>query len=90
MLLDVRNFVRALLPAALMGVCNGCGGGGSGGTTADAQADTPPSVAVPAPVAVNRAPTITTDSGGDGGVRSGLVGVATPVTKMRPSRSMMS
>jgi hypothetical protein len=62
MLFDARNFVRAFLPAALMALCNGCGGGGSGGATPSAQNDAPPSVAVPAPAAVNRAPTITTDS----------------------------
>jgi hypothetical protein len=47
-----------------MALCNGCGGGGggSGGTTPSAQNDAPPSVAVPAPAAVNRAPTITTGS----------------------------
>jgi hypothetical protein len=64
MLFDARNFVRAFLPAGLMALCNGCGGGGggSGGTTPSAQNDAPPSVAVPAPAAVNRAPTITTES----------------------------
>jgi hypothetical protein len=46
-----------------MAVCNGCGGGGGGGgTTAGTQNDAPPSVAVPAPATVNRAPTITTES----------------------------
>ena len=65
MLFDARNFVRAILPAALMAVCHGCGGGGgSGGSAAapqGAQSDAP-TVAAPAPAAVNRAPTITTDS----------------------------
>jgi hypothetical protein len=56
---DARNFVRAILPAGLMAICHGCGGGGSGGgTTAGTQNDAPPSVAVSAPVTVNRAPTI--------------------------------
>src|SRR5687768_10701359 len=62
---DARNFVRAILPAGLMAICHGGGGGGggSGGSTAvGAQSDAPPSVAVPAPATVNRAPTITTDS----------------------------
>jgi hypothetical protein len=46
-----------------MAICHGCGGGGgSGGTNAGTQNDAPPSVAVPAPAAVNRAPTITTAS----------------------------
>ena len=63
MLFDARNFVRAILPACLMAICHGCGGGGgSGGTNAGTQNDAPPSVAVPAPAAVNRAPTITTAS----------------------------
>jgi hypothetical protein len=60
---DARNFVRAILPAGLMALCHGCGGGGSGGgTPTGSQDDAPPSVAVPAPAAVNRAPTITTES----------------------------
>lgn len=65
MLFDVRLFVRAFLPAGLMAVSQGCGGGGSsGGTTAgvSVQSDVPPTVAVSAPAASNRAPTITTDS----------------------------
>jgi hypothetical protein len=62
MLFDARNFVRAILPAALMAICHGCGGGGGGSTAAGSQTDAPPSVAVPAPAAVNRAPTITTAS----------------------------
>jgi hypothetical protein len=45
-----------------MAVCHGCGGGGGGGTTAGNQTDAPPTVAVPAPAGVNRAPTITTAS----------------------------
>jgi hypothetical protein len=48
-----------------MAICHGCGGGGGGGgstPTAGAQIDAPPSVAVPAPATVNRAPTITTAS----------------------------
>jgi hypothetical protein len=64
MLFDARNFVRAFLPAALMAVCHGCGGGGGdgGGSTPSAQNEAPPTVAVPAPAAVNRAPTISTES----------------------------
>lgn len=65
MLFDVRLFVRAILPAALMAVCHGCGGGG-GGTpataSASAQSDSPPTVAVVAPSSSNRAPTISTES----------------------------
>ena len=33
MQLNARNFVRALLPAAVIALCNGCGGGGSGGSS---------------------------------------------------------
>ncbi len=57
---DAPRFVRAFLPAALMAVCHGCGGGG--GSTAEIQSVTPPTVATPAPAVVNRAPTITTES----------------------------
>jgi Putative Ig domain len=60
---DAPNFVRAFLPAALIAVCHGCGGGGGGGdSTAATQSVTPPTVAAPAPAAVNRAPTISTES----------------------------
>jgi hypothetical protein len=51
-----------------MALCHGCGGGGGGsggttaGTTPGSQTDAPPTVAVPAPVTANRAPTIATNS----------------------------
>lgn len=64
---EPRNFVRALLPIALLAFCHGCGGGGEGGTSPAASA--PPVGAAPspapapappptAPVTVNAPPTI--------------------------------
>ncbi len=50
----VREFVRALLPAFALAICNGCGGGG--GSDAGAQGGSP--APAPAPTSNNRAPTI--------------------------------
>ena len=39
---NARNFVRALLPVAVIALCNGCGGGGSGGSGSGAESSAPP------------------------------------------------
>jgi len=54
-----RGFVSALLPLVPLAFCHGCGGGGgSAPDTAPAAASPPAVAASPAPVVVNRAPTI--------------------------------
>lgn len=52
---NAKQFVRAFLPAAVLGVCHGCGGGGSDSGTPTAAS--PPAPVTPAPSA-NAAPSI--------------------------------
>jgi hypothetical protein len=58
MLRNARHFVRAFLPIVPLAFCHGCGGGGGDEAPASGQVSAQAG-AQSAPVAVNRAPTIT-------------------------------
>jgi hypothetical protein len=60
----MQSFARvsALLPFAVLALCNGCGGGGSGGASAPSAATPTPAPVSAPPVVVNRAPTMNGDA----------------------------